>query len=169
MIQKPTAAEYAPFYHTYVSKVGDDIFQELIDQTDILSLIIEENEDRLDYAYEKDKWSIRELVIHMIDTEQIFAYRLLRIARGDDTPLAGFNQNDYINNNNFSHLGAGDLIRMLENQRANTFSIIDSLTEDTYTLHAEASNHTVSVRALVYIIAGHMEHHIRVLRERYID
>lgn len=168
MINRPTATEYAPYYQTYVSQVDDDVMSQLIDQPDVLCTIIEENEEKMDYAYDSDKWTLRQVVMHMIDTEQVFVYRLLRIARGDTTPLPGFDQNVFVDHTDFSHLDAGDLIRMVENQRAQTFSLINSLTSDKYELTGIASENKVSVRALIYLIAGHMAHHIEVIQERYL-
>ena len=163
----PAATEYAPYYSTYIAKVDGDVLELMSQQTDILSSIVEENEDRLDFAYAEGKWTIRQVIMHIADTEQIFAYRALRIARADQTPLPGFDQNDYIAMTNFDHLNAGDLIRIVENQRANTFSFINGLSKDAYGMTGTASGHKVSVRALIYMMAGHMKHHIDILNERY--
>lgn len=168
MTVAPSSTEYAPYFNTYISKVQGDVFDLMSVQTDQLSQFIEENEDRLDFSYGEGKWNIREVVMHLVDTEQIFAYRALRIARGDETPMAGFDQDDYIAKSDFSHLDAGDLIRIVENQRAQTFSLIQSLTDDKLRLMGTASGNKVSVRALIYMIAGHMQHHLFILNERYV-
>jgi len=167
MIDRPTVEEYAPFYETYVSKVEGNPLELMIEQANKLTSYIEENEDRLDYAYGENKWTIRQVVMHMVDTEHIFAYRMLRIARGDQTPMAGFDQDVFINNTDFTHLDAGDLIRAVENQRAQSFSLINSFTTDKLTLLGTASEKSVSVRAMVYLIAGHVQHHLDILEERY--
>lgn len=168
MTVAPSSTEYAPYFNTYISKVQGDVFDLMSVQTDQLSEFIEENEDRLDFSYGEGKWNIREVVMHLVDTEQIFAYRALRIARGDETPMAGFDQDDYIAKSDFSHLDAGDLIRIVENQRAQTFSLIHSLTDNKLRLMGTASGNKVSVRALIYMIAGHMQHHLFILNERYV-
>lgn len=164
----PSSTEYAPYFNTYISKVEGDVLELLAEQSDHITQFIEENEDRLSHSYADGKWTIREVIMHLVDTEQIFGYRLLRIARGDDTPMAGFDQDDYIDKSDFSHLDAGDLIRIVENQRAQTFSLIHSLTADKESLMGIASGHKVSVRALIYMIAGHMQHHMVILAERYL-
>jgi len=168
MISRPSVSEYAPYYQTYISKVEDDVTAQLVQQSDELVSIIEEYEDKLDYAYAEGKWTLRQVVIHLLDTEQIFAYRLLRISRGDTTPMAGFDQDTFIENSDFTHLDAGDLIRMVESQRSHTFSLINSLTTDKYELSGTASDNTVSVRALIFMIAGHMHHHLEIINDRYI-
>lgn len=167
MINKPTAKEYAPYYETYISLVKSPL-EQMTNQADFLNSYIEENEDRLDYAYAEGKWSIRQVIMHVVDTEHIFVYRMLRIARGDKTALSGFDQDVLIDNTDFTHLDAGDLIRAVENQRAHTFSVINSFTTDKLTLTGTASDQEVSVRALIYMITGHMQHHINILNDRYI-
>jgi len=168
-MQKPTAPEYAPYYENYISKVEADPYELLVQQTDQLSSWIEENEDKIDYAYADGKWTVRQLVMHIMDTEQIFAYRLLRIARGDTgTPLPGFDQDVFIENTDFSHLDAGDLIRMVESQRAHTFALLNTVTTDKMDNTGIASGSPISVRALIYIMAGHAEHHLQILNERYL-
>jgi len=168
MIKRPNSTEYAPYYQTYISAVGDDVSSQLVTEADELVNIIEEHEDKLDFAYAEGKWTLRQVIMHILDCEQIFAYRLLRIARGDNTPLLGFDQDVLIDNSDFSHLDAGDLIRMVESQRNHTFSIINALTDDKFALIGTASENAVSVRALIYMIAGHMHHHLEIINERYL-
>lgn len=168
MISRPLVSEYAPYYQTYISKVDDDVTAQLVQQSDELVSIIEENESKLNYAYAEGKWTLRQVVMHLLDTEQVFAYRLLRISRGDSTELPGFDQDVFIENNDFTHLDAGDLIRMIESQRSQTFSLINSLTTDKYELTGTASDNPVSTRALIYMIAGHMHHHLEIINDRYL-
>lgn len=167
MITRPQSNEHAPFYSTYLDKVEGDPYELMVTQPERLTEFIEENEDRLDYAYAEGKWTIRQAVMHMVDTEQVFAYRLLTIARGDKTELPGFDQNVFIDNTDFSHLDAGDLIRVVENQRAFTFSLLNTITTDKLENMGVASGYDVSVRALIFMMAGHMEHHLEIFKERY--
>lgn len=167
-IERPQHNEFAPFYKTYIDKIeGILTFDHFEQQVDECTLFLEENKNRLDYAYGTDKWSIREVYIHLVDTEKIFAYRLLRIARGDDTPLQGFEQNAYIDNSDFSHISHEHLDELVRTQRKNTLLLLKSLSPSSFENIGKASEYAVSVRALTYMIYGHMVHHMNILRERY--
>lgn len=167
-IAKPTAEEFGAYYSGYVNKVGDNPILVLNQQIEEYTDFIKENSDRMDYRYAEGKWSIRESLIHLIDTEQIFAYRALRISRGDKTPLAGFNQDDYIRENDFSHITPWDILEEFTYQRRATLSMIKKFTDDQITNIGIASETNTSVRALVYIMAGHAQHHLELFNERYL-
>lgn len=167
-ISIPTAEEFGAFYQGYIDKVVGDPIEVLSNQFYQYATFINDNSDRMDYRYADGKWSIRESLIHLIDTEQIFAYRALRISRGDKTPLAGFNQDDYIKDNDFSHITTEDILEEFENQRRATLSMIKKFTTAQINNWGVASNANTSVRALIYIIAGHAQHHLDLFNERYL-
>ena len=167
---RPAATEYAGYYEKYVSLVpGDDVIAVLSrQQADTRDLLRGIPEERAASRYEPGKWSIKELVGHMIDGERIFAYRALRFARGDATPLPGFDQDPYVAAANSDARTLDDLIDEFGHVRAATLSLLRSLDPEAWARRGTASEAEVSVRALAYIIAGHEAHHVRVLRERYL-
>jgi hypothetical protein len=167
-ISKPEAGEFGAYYTGYINKVKGNPISVLNDQIEQYTDFIKQNSDRMDYSYAEGKWSIRESLIHLIDTEQIFAYRALRISRGDKTPLAGFNQDDYIRDNDFSHITPWDILEELTHQRRATLSMINKFTDAQIGHVGIASEIETSVRALIYIMAGHAQHHLDLFNERYL-
>jgi uncharacterized damage-inducible protein DinB len=170
-INRPEETEYLPYYGRYVSLVtGDDILKALSDQlSETLALLRSVPESQGNFRYDAGKWSIKELVGHMIDTERIFAYRALRFARNDTTPVPGFEQDDYIRNASFDACALGDLAAEFESVRRATLFLFKHLDGDAWTRRGVASESEVSVRALAYIIAGHELHHVGILRDRYLS
>ena len=126
-------------------------------------------ESQAGFRYAADKWSIKELVGHLIDTERIFSYRALRFARNDKTPLPGYEQDDYIRHASFDDCSLSELAAELESVRQSTLFLFKHLDEEAWMRRGVASESEVSVRALAYIIAGHELHHRRVLRDRYLQ
>lgn len=167
-ISKPEAGEFGAYYTGYVNKITGNPITALNDQIEQYTGFIKQNSERMDYSYADGKWSIRESLIHLIDTEQIFAYRALRISRGDKTPLAGFNQDDYIRDNDFSHITPWDILEELTHQRRATLSMINKFTDEQIGHVGIASETETSVRALIYIMAGHAQHHLELFNERYL-
>ena len=166
-ISRPKPEEFGAYYQGYINKVEGNPLDVLSRQVDFYTDYIQANCDRLDYRYAEGKWSIRESLIHIVDTEQIFAYRALRISRGDTTPLAGFNQDEFVENNNFEHITPWDILEEFTHQRRATMSMIKKFTDDQINNVGVASGTDTSVRALIYIIAGHAQHHIDIFNERY--
>lgn len=169
-IGKPDETEYNPYYGKYVSLVsGDDILATLGGQLpETLALLRSVPESQAGFRYAAGKWSIKELVGHMIDAERIFAYRALRFARNDTTPLPGYEQDDYIRNASFDACSLADLTAELESVRRATLFLFKHLEGEAWMRRGMASESEVSVRALAYIIAGHELHHAGVLRDRYL-
>lgn len=170
-INRPEATEYAPYYGKYVSLVtGDDVLAALSDQlSGTLALLRSVPESQAAFRYAAGKWSIKQLVGHMIDTERIFAYRALRFARNDETPLPGFEQDGYILNASFDACSLDDLAAEFESVRRATLFLFKHLDGEAWTRVGVASESGVSVRALAYIIAGHELHHVGILRDRYLS
>jgi hypothetical protein len=170
VVAKPQTNEYAAYYEKYVSLVPDGDIVELLEQQleKTLALLGGLSEEKGNYRYAPDKWSVKELVGHISDTERIFAYRLLRFARNDKNALAGFEQDGYIENANFDSCRLSDLVREFEYIRKSSIALLYHLPEDAWMRSGNASDNEVTVRALAYILAGHELHHLNVLSERYL-
>jgi uncharacterized damage-inducible protein DinB len=168
---KPAPTEHAPEFSKYVTLVAEgDIIQTLEQQIeDTLSLLRTIPADKANFRYAPDKWSVKELLGHLIDSERIFSYRALRFARNDQTPLPGYEQDDYVREGNFDSRDLADLAEEFATLRRATISLLRPLNETEWLRHGKANENDVSVRALAYIIAGHELHHIGVLRSRYLQ
>lgn len=166
---RPEASEYAPFYHGYVTSVPEGDVVDLLRSggRELLQALRSIPEERGGHRYGPEKWTIREVVGHLIDAERIFTYRALRVARGDRTPLAAFEENEYVKTAGSDARTLQDLTRELGAVREATVLLFDSLPDDAWGRSGVASGKDVSVRALAYITAGHAMHHLRILRERY--
>ena len=167
---RPADTEYAPYYSRYVSKVPEGDVVELLRAQlgETLALLRGIPEERAAHRYAEGKWSIKEVVGHMSDAERIFAYRALRFARGDDTPLASFDENAFVRRASFDHRTLASLASELEAVRHATIALYDTMTETEAVRTGIASEVQVTPRALAYIIAGHERHHVAILRERYL-
>lgn len=171
LITRPTPAEYSPYADTYVRLVpqGQNPLEQLRGQlTQLKELLAPVTDEQGLFRYAPGKWSIKESLVHLMDTERIFAYRALRIGRGDQTPLPGFEQNDYVPNSGADARSLTDIWAEYAAVRAATLSLFDSFTPNTYERTGLASGGSLSVRALAHIIPGHEAHHIRIFRERYL-
>ena len=170
-IEKPLETEYLPYYGRYISLVpGDNILAVLSKQLDeTLALLRTIPESQAGFRYEPGKWSIKELLGHLIDTERIFAYRALRFARNDETPVPGYEQDDYVRNASFDDYPLNDLALEFESVRRATLFLFKHLNEEAWMRRGVANESEVSVRALAYIIAGHELHHREILRSRYLS
>jgi hypothetical protein len=167
---RPNSDEYAPYYEKYVSLVAPgDITAILTRQLDAtLELLRGIDESRAGNSYAEGKWSIKELIGHLIDTERIFSYRALRFARNDQTPLSGFEQDDYVRGANFDEQSLADLAIEFEYVRRSNIQLYKSLNEAAWSRRGPANGIEVSVRALAFITAGHEAHHVEVLKTRYL-
>lgn len=169
-IPHPDAAEYAPFYETYVSKVpaGDllTILEEQHGETQRLLAGIPEAQALKRYA--PGKWSIKEVVAHLMDSERVFGYRALRFARGDQTPLPGFDEKTYAAAGNFDRRSLKDLAAEFTAVRRASLALLGSFDTAELARRGTANNKEISVRALAYVIAGHERHHVEILRQRYL-
>ncbi len=168
-IARPQSGEYAPYYDRYVSLVTDnDILTTLDEQRRQMMLALSgRSEADGDFRYSPDKWSAKEVLGHVCDTERVFAYRALRIARADATPMEGFEQDDYVRNGPFAYRPLPDLIEDYIAVRRATLSLLRNLNETAWSRRGIANKNEVSVRGLAYIIAGHELHHRRILEEKY--
>lgn len=170
MIQRPSSSEYAPFYSGYVKHVpeGADVMSVLAAQPAELRGLVGNLPDAQANAHPSPgEWSVKEVVGHVCDTERVFAYRALRIARGDETPLAGFDQNEYVRGTHFNARALGDLLDEFTYQRQANVICFRALSEAEISRIGTASESYVSVRALVYMLAGHVIHHVVSLKTDY--
>lgn len=170
MINRPEPDEYVAYFGRYIEKVGrnDDplaLHREQLEQAGAALAAIPD--PKAGYRYGPDKWSIREMVGHLADTERILTYRAIRIARGDTTPLPGFDQDEYVAGAGFDARPMASLVDEWRTARAAAISFFDSVTAETERRLGTASGGPMSVRALAYIIPGHFAHHARVLRSKY--
>lgn len=169
-VAAPNASEYAPYYGQYISLVqGNDILRALEEQgKETVSLLSHLTEQQGDHRYTPGKWSIKEVIGHVTDTERIFAYRALRIARNDPKPLEGFEQDDYVRAGGFGSRALGGLIEEFAAVRRASLLLLRSLDGEAWMRRGVANEKEVSVRALAYLIAGHELHHRKILREKYL-
>jgi len=167
----PLENEYAPYYKTYVSQIdSSDIYKFLSDNDKSIKEFYESiPSEKWDYKYEEEKWNIKEVLQHIIDTERIFAYRMLRIARNDSAPMAGFDQNVYARNIDCSKITPAQLMKEFNLVRQSTIVFLENLDSSNWQNIGVASGNNVSCRALGFLIAGHEKHHRRIIKERYLD
>jgi DinB superfamily len=169
VIARPEPGEYAPYYDRYISLIpGTDILGTLDAQRrQTMVLLCGRDENEGDFRYAPDKWSAKEVLGHVCDTERIFAYRALRIARGDRTPMEGFEQDDYVKHGPFASAPLAEIIEDYIAVRRATLTLLRNLDEAAWTRKGVANKNEVSVRALAYVTAGHELHHRRILEEKY--
>ena len=168
MILKPKDDEFAPFYAGYVGKVQAGgplaMLDEQIAQFTALRTL---PEDKANYRYAEGKWTVKEVLGHMADTERVFSYRLLRIARNDQTPLAGFDENAWAATAPHVHRVMRDIADEMVAVRRSTLALIWSLDAAAISRQGLANNKSITARAIVWIMAGHAQHHLDILKDRY--
>jgi hypothetical protein len=169
-MSRPEKNEYAEYYETYVSLVEEtDIVSALQNQlAELENLFAALAEEKGAHAYAEGKWSIKELIGHLIDGERVFAYRAFRFSRADQTALAGFEQDDYITYGNFNNRPLADLIEEFSLLRKANLHLFKNLSAEAWFRTGTASDAEVSVRALAYIMVGHVRHHANILKTRYL-
>ena len=168
IIARPDASEFAPFYSGYVGKVSPpDPAAMLRNQLTVFERLRSTPDDLGNFQYATGKWSVKEVLGHMADAERVFAYRLVRIARGDQTPLAGFDENAWAAAAPHGRRHITAVVDELIAVRRSTLALIDSIDDAQIGNSALANNLPVSARALCWIIPGHAQHHLDILRDRY--
>jgi uncharacterized protein (TIGR03083 family) len=169
VIPRPAGDAYAPYFQRYIDAVADArIGAQLAAQREHLTrLLAPLDEVRAAHRYAPGKWSVREVVGHVSDTERIFAYRLLRIARGDATPLPGFDENDYVAHGAFDDRPMAELVDEFRAVRTATMALVTGLPAAAWGRRGTASERAVSTAALAWMLVGHVAHHVRLLHERY--
>ena len=169
MIERPTDVEFAPFYAAYVS---------LVPETDIIEVLEGQAADvrqrtsafipaREQFRYADGKWTVREVLGHVTDAERVFGFRAFCFSRGDENPLPGFDENDYVARSGFDRRNLADLVQEFGQLREANLAVLRRLDDDAWKRMGTASGKPVSVRALAYIMAGHVRHHLHILSTRH--
>jgi len=168
MNQRPEQNEYAAYFDRYISKVDEKGSEAVLRSTQFLDLITGFTVAQWDYSYAPGKWTLRQVLVHLMDTERIFAYRALRISRNDMTALPGFEQDGYVDNAVAENRSADSLIEEYKSVRAATLSLFGQLNAEALSRIGTAGDAATSVRALAYMIAGHELHHQELIHAHYL-
>lgn len=162
--------EYSEFYATYIKAAGNgDLHEDLeISLHDFIRFVQDIPMDKFDFRYAQGKWTIKEIIQHIIDAERVFSYRALRISRNDKTPLPGFDENDFVENTNANDRHLQSLLTELSIVRQSTLALFKSFSEEQLKRIGIVSDNEISVRAIGFIIIGHQNHHKKVFQERYL-
>ncbi len=168
-IGRPQPGDYAAFYQPYLDATApiDDAHELLATQSDVLAYMATWPEDKAGHRYAEGKWSVVEVVGHIADTERVFAYRLLRIARADSTPLSGFDENAWQLEAGFASRTLASVVAEMRAVRMASLALIRSLDAAAIDREGLANGKRVTARALVWLVAGHFAHHAGILRDRY--
>ncbi|WP_353777547.1 DinB family protein [Winogradskyella sp. 3972H.M.0a.05] len=169
-IQDLSAEEFHPYYKSYIDKAEGLSLIDGLKQSGSLTTAFLRSipSDKADYNYAEGKWTLKELVLHIIDAERVFAYRALRIARRDTTPLAGFEQNSYVEASGAGKRSMDSIIEEFVTVRKSTELLFENFSDEDLKAIGEASGSPVSTRALGFIIIGHETHHCDIIKERYL-
>jgi DinB superfamily len=170
-MNRPTESEYAPYYQDYIAQVTEDeVLPVLRSQLDALDVLLNAvTPERETYRYAEGKWSIREVVGHLIDGERVFGYRGFSIARGEQQNLPSFDENEYMLTAPYDRIDLEDLLSELRLVRLSNIAMLRNLNEAAWSRTGTANDSPVSVRAIAYIMAGHVRHHMGVLSQRYLN
>jgi len=162
--------EYAGHFGTYIKQAGDGILIEELEISlhEFIRFVQNIPMDKFDYRYAPGKWTIKDIIQHVMDTERIFAYRALRFSRNDKTPLPSFEEDDYANNTNSNSRSIQDLLTEFSALRHSNLLFYKSLSEEQLKRIGIASGNQISVRALGFVMIGHQKHHQKVFEERYL-
>ena len=169
MNTRPEKDEYSPYHERYVSLVPEtEILPVLQKQVEEIQLLADRiTPERETFRYAPDKWSIREVFGHLVDCERVFAYRAFCISKGDQASFPSFEQDDYINNAYYNQRPLADIMDELLLLRKSNLAFLSLVTDDDWNRRGTVNNHSISVRALGYIMAGHIRHHVNVLKQNY--
>jgi hypothetical protein len=167
---RPDLKRVPPFYHNYINQVNETTLMDAFNKESpaLISFFKNIAADKQDYSYAAGKWTIKEVLQHIIDAERVFAYRGLCFARKDQTPLPSFDENAYAENAKTNNRNYDELVEELELVRRSTEILFDSFDEDQLESSGIASGHSNYTRAIGFILVGHANHHVKVIRERYL-
>ncbi len=170
-MERPALNEYSPFYQKYIDKVpeGDIIFILEHSKQQLLTLLENTPTDKYAYRYAEGKWSMKETLLHMIDAERIFSYRALRIARNDQTPLSGFDQDVYVPESEATQRTWQSIVDEYKAVRDASIHLFKNISKEASLRRGVVSSAVISVRALAYITAGHELHHLQLFIEKYLN
>ena len=170
MTKKPLSEEYPAYFEKYIDQVPegnllDILISQLEETTSFLSSL---EETQWNYRYAPGKWTLKEVLGHISETERIMSYRLLRMSRGDQTPLPGYDEDEYVKEACFHSHSATDLLEEFRAVRHSTYTLIRGLNEEGWGRKGVANNKEISVRAIAFIIAGHELHHMKIIKDKYV-
>jgi hypothetical protein len=168
---RPKKDEHIDYYSTYIDKVPDgDIVDLLTRQTsELVGFLRSIPEEKHDHAYAPGKWTVRQIAGHLSDGERVFQYRAFRFSRADDTPVPGFDENLYVDNAPFSNVSMPDLIAEFEDLRRASIHLFSNMSEEAMSRRGVANEAEISVRAIAFILVGHVIHHMGVIRSKYLN
>lgn len=169
-LSKPQLGEYPEHFEEYIREVPESQLLSLLElqPEEAMLKLGTLSEEAGNYKYDEGKWSLKEVLGHINDTERVMSYRLLRIARGDKTPLPGFSEELFVSHANFDRLSIIQLLKDFSTVRNATLTLARQLDDEAWQRTGTASGELISSRALAYLIAGHAKHHFRIIRERYL-
>lgn len=169
-MEKPNSNDYPEYFGNYINQVPEnDISEALVNQTPLLREFLGSiSEEKSNFAYAPGKWTIKEVVQHMIDGERIFGYRALCIARKDATSLPSFDENSYAENSNANARKWNDIRDEFLDLRVSTIDLFNSFTEEMWNIQGLANNKTITPLSLAFVTVGHVYHHIKVIKDCYI-
>ena len=169
-MNRPAENEYAPYYQQYIDQVNEtDVMSVMRSEVDDLDVLLNRlPPEKETYAYAEGKWTIRQVIGHLIDGERVFGYRAFCIARGEQQNLPGFEQDDYLQTAPYHNIELEDLLSEMRLVRLSNIAMFRTLDEEAWNRTGTANHNSITVRALAFIMAGHLRHHMKVLRERYL-
>ncbi|NNE27809.1 MAG: DinB family protein [Saprospiraceae bacterium] len=169
MLRKPLPSDIPSFQQKYIENTPVDILSFLAAQlTSFPEFINGLTEAQLNYRYAPEKWTLREVLMHIIDTEQIFNYRALAILRGDKATLPGFDQDEYIAFTSFDHYSKQDMVELFQSVRRYAITFFNNTHNDEWDLIGNISDYTMPLHAFPYMIGGHLAYHMEIIKERYL-
>ena len=169
-MERPAKNEYASYYQKYVSLIPNGDILKLMEKQNeqFCEFLAQINEEKANYRYAKDKWSIKEVIGHLIDVELVFMYRALRFSRNDKVALHGFDQDAFIANGDFSKLTLSDLVEQFYHIRKAAIPMFSAFTDKMWGRKGKVDKNSFTVRAIAYIMVGHVIHHMRVIHQKYM-
>ncbi|MCX2742231.1 DinB family protein [Mangrovivirga sp. M17] len=167
-ITKPSPENYPSFYGSYIDSVPEQIEPFLENQWhEIKTFILNTSKNKLDYRYGPDKWTIAEVFGHIIDVEKVMGYRLLAFSRKDNTSIPGFSEDDYVRNSVYINMEKEDLAEWWQYERGANLMMLNAISQDALEFVGNANGAPIKTSALPYILGGHAQHHVNILKDRY--
>jgi hypothetical protein len=170
-MHRPETNDYPAYYNQYVSTVGEGNIIELMESqlNDFNQFFSKIDEEKSHYRYAEGKWSINEIVGHLLEAERFFACRALRFSRNDATPVSGFEENYYVENSNYDEIALPKLVEELSLVRRSNILMFRNFTTEMWKLKGTANNKEFTVLSIPFIIVGHLSHHLEIIKERYLN
>lgn len=170
-MRKPTVTEYAPYHQRYIDLITtDDIFLFFKQQAEeIVALFTNLSEEQTSFRYADGKWTIKEVLAHIVDSERIFGYRVLAISRGEKNPLPGFAENEYVKNGKYENRSLKSLLAEYSHLSSANMVLFKSLDEEMLSQKGTASGKEVTARAILFVAIGHEKHHLEIIKSRYLQ